>query len=171
MADKCEVTRSRCIKVLFVCALATVCACKSPSPWARSIPAEERAAWPTLCGIPANEISKAADGPTENFESSMYQLTRKQIVSCRLSWNREEGRLESLSVQFADSGVERLSNEQIAPYLNLVLKELRPPERREIEAIAKGSMRPFTRVGRFDARGGHDTWGGQGFWSLYVAVH
>lgn len=162
---------SRCIKVLFVCALATVCACKSPSPWARSIPAEERAAWPTLCGIPASEISRAADGPTDNYEGSNHQLAPKQLVSCRLSWNREAGRLESLSVQFADSGVEKLNNEQVAPYLELVLKELRPAERREIEAMAKGSMRPFTRVGRFDVRGGHDTTADHGFWALYVAVH
>ena len=131
--------------------------------------AEERAAWPTLCGIPANEISKAADGAKDNYEGSMYQLTPKQLVSCRLSWNRDAGRLESLSVQFADSGVERLSNEQIAPYLKLVLKELQPPERREIEAIATGSMHNFTRVGRFDVRGGHGI--DLALWSLYVAVH
>lgn len=160
---------SRYIKVLLGCALAAVCACKSPSPWARSIPAEERAAWPTLCGIPASEISRSVEGPTDNYEGSMHQLTRKQMVSCRLSWNREEGRLESLSVQFADSGVERLSNEQIAPYLKLVLKELQPAERREIEVIATGSMHNFTRVGRFDVRGGHGT--DPAVWSLYVAVH
>ena len=89
-------------KLGFACALAA-CACNSPSPWARSIPAEERAAWPTLCGIPANEISKAADGAKDNYEGSMYQLTPKQLVSCRLSWNREEGRLESLG-QVGEAG-------------------------------------------------------------------
>lgn len=133
------------------------------------MPEAEREHWPEKCGIPAADVRRTVVAQRRNISGTMFPNDIPGIRRCELVWDRDAGRLERLSVSFGKGGgPTQLTDQDIAPYLDLVLRELKPADQAAIAAIARGPLHPYTRIGPFDVRGGHQT--DPPFWLLTVAL-
>lgn len=149
-----------------VVAVAVVACSKAPSPWVRSLPPEERATWPTKCGIPADAIEVTegrADHSYTDYGGQVDRDIHPRMIRCTLSWNRDDDRLWSLLISVGDG--RELTDADLEPFIALVLEEVKPRDRDAVRRIALGSKRE-ARSGALRISGGR--WPGTNAWSLNV---
>lgn len=153
---------------------AAACSRSSRSPWARRLSPDQRRAWVGDCGIPADRIDAGRGGSDREYDTFSGQLDRgdpatgPSRVACSLHWDRKADHIFQLSVRASFIPRPRATADDIAPYLALVLRELRPDQQAVARVVADGPESQV-RTGGLVMRGGYSPDPASWSFSIYVA--